>query len=117
MNAKTDQERFANLLNENGGPDEQVFAEPWQAQAFSLAVNLHQKGLFSWAEWSETIGAKLANQTSAGVEDYFAAWLDALQTLIVEKQAGNSSEIHQLTEEWREAYRTTPHGKPVTLSR
>ena len=39
------------------GLDEPVFAEPWQAQAFALAVALNERGLFSWTEWAETLGA------------------------------------------------------------
>ena len=35
------------------GAEEQVFAEPWQAQAFAMTVALHDRGLFSWNEWAE----------------------------------------------------------------
>jgi hypothetical protein len=30
---------------------EPVFAEPWQAQAFALAVKLSEQGHFTWKEW------------------------------------------------------------------
>ena len=32
-----------------------VFAEPWEAQAFALVVELHKQGAFSWIEWAETL--------------------------------------------------------------
>jgi len=50
-------ERFAalpRLPRDPGGP---VFAEPWQAQAFALAVKLSEQGHFTWTEWA----AALAN--------------------------------------------------------
>ena len=33
--------------------DGPVFREPWEAQAFALAVALHERGLFSWQEWAD----------------------------------------------------------------
>jgi hypothetical protein len=36
------------LPRDEGGP---VFAEPWQAQAFALAVRLSEQGYFTWKEW------------------------------------------------------------------
>ena len=32
-----------------------VFAEPWQAQAFALAVRLSEQGHFTWKEWAELL--------------------------------------------------------------
>ncbi|HYZ73379.1 MAG TPA: nitrile hydratase accessory protein, partial [Chthoniobacterales bacterium] len=40
---------------------EPVFAEPWQAQAFALAVKLSEQGHFTWKEWASA----LANQLNA----------------------------------------------------
>ena len=37
------------LPRDEGGP---VFAEPWQAQAFALAVRLSAQGHFTWKEWA-----------------------------------------------------------------
>ena len=37
--------------------NEPVFREPWQAQAFSLAVHLIESGRISWQEWAEALGA------------------------------------------------------------
>jgi len=35
--------------------DEPVFAEPWQAHAFALAVKLSEAGFFTWSEWSAAL--------------------------------------------------------------
>ena len=37
-----------------------VFAEPWQAQAFALAVRLHAEGAFTWTEWAAALSQALA---------------------------------------------------------
>ena len=29
-----------------------VFRAPWEAQAFAMAMALHEQGLFTWSEWS-----------------------------------------------------------------
>jgi len=45
------------LPRDAGGP---VFAEPWQAEAFALAVRLSAHGCFTWQEWATTLAAELA---------------------------------------------------------
>jgi hypothetical protein len=40
------------LPGDAGGP---VFAEPWQAQAFALAVKLSEQGHFTWTEWAAAL--------------------------------------------------------------
>ena len=40
------------LPRDEEGP---VFAEPWQAQAFALAVKLSEQGHFTWKEWATAL--------------------------------------------------------------
>src|ERR1700722_14043641 len=47
---------FRGLARDTGGP---VFAEPWQAQAFGLAVKLSELGYFTWNEWAAALAAEL----------------------------------------------------------
>jgi len=42
---------------DNEGP---VFAQPWQAQAFAMTLELHRAGHFSWSEWAEHLCAEIA---------------------------------------------------------
>ena len=72
--------------------DEPVFAAPWRAQAFALAVSLNEAGHFTWAEWTERFApilkeAQIAPGASAADvnETYYQAWLKALERLVVEK--------------------------------
>lgn len=97
-----------------------VFAEPWQAHAFALAVKLSEAEVFTWGEWSAALGEQLAEASRRGEPDdgsrYYYHWLAALERLVAAKQAVDPLALHARKEEWAEAYRRTPHGKPVTLS-
>jgi len=105
------------LPRDNGGP---VFAEPWQAQAFALAVKLSEQGHFSWTEWAETLGAELKAAVERGEPDdgsrYYEHWLAALERLVIEKGLTDREAMRERKEAWTEAYLHTPHGKPVELN-
>jgi nitrile hydratase accessory protein len=98
---------------------EPVFAEPWQAHAFALAVKLSEAGLFSWKEWSEALGAELAAASARGEPDngsrYYHHWLVALERLVTARGIVAPEGLLARKEQWIEAYRRTPHGQPVTL--
>jgi len=96
------------------------FAEPWQAEAFALAVSLSNAGHFTWSEWSATLGSELAAAAARGEPDdgthYYEHWLAALERLAIAKALADPTQMHERKEAWAAAYRATPHGKPVTLS-
>lgn len=100
--------------------EEPVFAEPWQAQAFAMAVSLLESGHFSWNEWAQTIGAEIAHAPEHGIAEdgsgYYELWLRALEKLVTHKALASISELDTLKHAWHEAYEHTPHGKPVSLS-
>ena len=98
----------------NAAEKEPVFAEPWEAQAFAMAVKLHEAGHFTWAEWSEALGAGLAAHPD---ESYYECWLAALEGLVERKGLMSTAERQQRVGEWDRAARSTPHGKPIKLSR
>jgi nitrile hydratase accessory protein len=106
------------LPRDEGGP---VFAEPWQAQAFALAVRLSEQGYFTWKEWAATLADELKAAADRGEPDdgsrYYEHWLAALERLVTSRQLANSAELLQRKEDWADAYRHTPHGKPVELRR
>lgn len=89
-----------------------VFAAPWEAQAFALAVKLSEQGYFTWAEWS----AALADQVkTAPAREYYENWLTALERLVTSKGLTNEVALLERRNAWADAYRRTPHGKPVEL--
>jgi nitrile hydratase accessory protein len=101
--------------------NEAPFEEPWQAKAFALAVKLCEQGLFTWPEWTRVF-AETARR-NAGATDvpeatlYWRTWVAALERLLVEKGQGTPAQLEALTAAWRQAFETTPHGKPVVLPR
>jgi nitrile hydratase accessory protein len=92
-----------------------VFAEPWQAQAFALTVQLCDSGRFTWSEWVEIFSSVLRE---AGPDDgsaYYRHWLVALERICLAKSLTEQASLDRRTEAWADAYRSTPHGKPVEL--
>ena len=105
-----------NLPRDEQGP---VFAEPWQAQAFALAVRLSAQGHFTWKEWAGALAAELAaaverDEADDGTE-YYYHWVAALEKLVASKGLSGQPELYERKEAWADAYRHTPHGKPVQL--
>ena len=99
--------------------DGTVFAEPWQAHAFAMAVQLHERGLFTWPEWAAVLTAEIRAAQAAGDRDdgstYYQHWLGALEKLVIAKQVGTPAQIHQLEHAWEAAAERTPHGQPIEL--
>jgi nitrile hydratase accessory protein len=97
-----------------------VFAEPWQAQAFAMAVRLSEKGHFTWKEWAAALAAELKAAEDRGEPDdgthYYEHWLATLERLVTTKALSNPNEMLARKKAWAEAYRRTPHGKPVDLA-
>lgn len=89
-----------------------VFAEPWQARAFALAIVASQQGCFTWPEWTGALSRELRG---AGDAHYFDCWLSALQSLLVGKDLIGQVELAARKTAWEDAYRRTPHGAPVSL--
>jgi nitrile hydratase accessory protein len=115
-----DTERLAVLPRLPRDEDGPVFAEPWQAQAFAIAVKLSDQGYFTWKEWSATLADELQDAARRGEPDdgsrYYHRWLAALERLVAAKGITNPAALNERKEAWAEAYRRTPHGKPVELT-
>jgi nitrile hydratase accessory protein len=105
------------LPRDAGGP---VFAEPWEAQAFALAVKLSEQGHFTWKEWAAALADELKAAANRGEPDdgslYYQHWLAALERLVAAKGLSDPATLLARKEAWAEAYRHTPHGKPVELT-
>jgi nitrile hydratase accessory protein len=106
------------LPRDEGGP---IFAEPWQAQAFALAVRLSAQGYFTWKEWAAALADELKSVADRGEPDdgskYYQHWLTALERIVAAKGLSSRNEMLVRKHAWADAYRHTPHGKPVALKR
>jgi nitrile hydratase accessory protein len=98
-----------------------TFAAPWEAQAFAMALSLHERGIFTWPEWSRALARELADTAARGKPDdgtrYYEHWLAALEWLVAEKKIVAEDELEQRVDDWDAAARETPHGKPIELKR
>src|SRR5947209_20427359 len=81
-----------------------VFREPWEAQAFALAVQLQERGLFTWDEWAQALGAEIVAAQHAGDPDlgntYYRHWLSALERLAVAKGATSNLNLKKTKDAW-----------------
>ena len=104
--------------DEAGAP---VFHAPWEAQAFAMAVRLHEAGHFTWAEWADRLAQAIARAQAVGDPDrgdtYYHHWLAALEGLVAEKGLIAADELRTRKAEWEAAARATPHGQPIELHR
>jgi len=102
--------------DERGSP---VFREPWEAQAFAMAVRLSEAGHFTWTEWAAPLAEEIRQAQAAGDPDlgdtYYLHWLAALERLVAAKGLVSAEELARRKGAWAEAARATLHGKPIEL--
>jgi len=98
---------------------EPVFKALWEAQAFAMALALHERGAFTWKEWSQTLAEVIAEVRERGEpdtgEDYYRHWLTALERIVARKGLLTEDALSARQHEWEEAAERTPHGKPIEL--
>ena len=97
-----------------------VFREPWEAQAFAMAVALNERGVFEWTEWAAALAAEIKTAQAGGDPDtgdtYYRHWLAALEKLVASKALASPAELSMRRDQWDRAARATPHGQPIELS-
>jgi nitrile hydratase accessory protein len=99
--------------------DGPVFREPWEAQAFAMTLALHERDVFTWAEWATALAAEIKRAQGAGDPDtgetYYLHWLAALERLVAEKGVTSGETLHRYRHAWEHACERTPHGQPIEL--
>ena len=96
-----------------------VFCEPWEAQAFAMALALQARGLFTWSEWAATLGAEIKRAQAAGDPDtgetYYRHWLAALERMVADKGVADPGTLARTRDAWHHAADRTTHGQPIEL--
>ncbi len=96
-----------------------VFREPWQAQAFALALALNERGVFTWNEWAATLGEEIKKAQAAGDPDtgetYYHHWLATLERIVAAKGLSDPHTLARTRVAWAHACARTPHGTPIEL--
>ena len=99
--------------------DGPVFREPWEAQAFAMALALYERGVFTWPEWAEALTHQIDRAQAAGDADlgdtYYQHWLAALEALVAAKGVSTTDELARYQQAWDEAADRTPHGQAIVL--
>jgi nitrile hydratase accessory protein len=100
-------------------PPGKAFDEPWQAQALALADTMVRSGRITATEWAEALGAALRESQAAGapdtLESYYSAVVVALERLCEARGGVSRGDRAERRAAWEDAYRRTPHGRPVKL--
>ena len=100
--------------------DGPVFREPWEAQAFALAVALHERGAVQLARVGggarprRSGAAQAAGDPDTG-ETYYRHWLATLERLVAEKAVADAATLTRYADAWGRAADRTPHGTPIEL--
>ena len=109
-------EAVSSIPRDAQGP---VFREPWEAQAFAMALALHDRGLFTWPEWAATLGDEIKRAQAAGDPDtgetYYRHWLNALERIVAAKGLADVQMLARYRHAWHHAADRTPHGTPIEL--
>jgi len=106
----------AGIPGDDNGP---VFREPWEANAFAMAVTLNRRGVFTWKEWTAALGEEIKRAQAAGDldngETYYRHWLATLERLVAEKGVTSRQTLHCYRDALIRAADRTPHGTPIEL--
>jgi len=110
-------EAVPGIPRDQAGP---VFREPWEAQAFSMALALHQRGVFTWPEWAAALAQEIKRAQAEGDPDtgetYYRHWLATLERLVAEKGIASRQALARYRDAWDRAADRTPHGTPIELT-
>src|SRR2546423_14612990 len=84
--------------------DGPLFREAWEAQAFAMTLVLHERGVFTWKEWSAALAEEITIAQVAGDPDlgttYYLHWLKALERLVVEKRIATAAALRETAHAW-----------------
>lgn len=102
------------------GAGQSVFAKPWEAQAFAMTLALHERGFFTWSEWTQALGCAIKEAQAGGDPDtgktYYSHWLRALEQILAAKHLVGTDVLVRHQQALLRAARRTPHGSPVEVT-
>jgi nitrile hydratase accessory protein len=109
-------EAVPSIPRDGEGP---VFREPWEAQAFAMALALYDRGVFTWPEWAATLAEEIKRAQAAGDPDtgatYYRHWLNALERIVAAKGVADAPTLARYRDAWDRAAGRTAHGTPIAL--
>lgn len=91
------------------------FSAPWEAQVFAMVVSLQESGLFTWAEWADTLGAAIRPADGPEAPADYGRWLAALETILAARGIADAEALDARRDAFLRAAEATPHGLPIVL--
>ena len=91
------------------------FAAPWEAQVFAMVVTLQERGLFTWAEWSDRLGREIRPADGPEAAADYGHWLATLETILGERAVAAPESIARRAAAFLRAAEATPHGQPIRI--
>ncbi len=99
---------------DDAGP---VFNAPWEAQAFAMTLALHERGMFTWAEWARCLNQAICDAQATGDADrgdtYYRHWLTALDRISTLKGLVTDDSLLRRRDAWDAAAPLPPQGHPI----
>lgn len=78
-------------------------------------MRLNAEGAFTWPDWVAALSRELARAPDGDGSSYYLHWVAALENLTTERGLVSATDLAARKDAWADAYRHTPHGKPVEL--
>ncbi len=92
------------IPRDEAGP---LFAEPWEARAFAVVVDMSARGLFTWKEFQQLLVGEIRDSEGRGeCRSYYMSWLCAAERLLEGKGLASDAEIDCEVERLRPDDRT-----------
>ncbi|MCB8877027.1 nitrile hydratase accessory protein [Acidisoma silvae] len=95
------------LPQDQEGP---IFAAPWEAAAFAMAVKLCEDGHFTWPEWVSCYSAEIREHEAEAhpgqTIHYYEIWQEALESMLAQK---GLLDLHQLDHRHEHLREHPPH--------
>ena len=96
-----------------------MFREPWEAQAFAMALALHERGMFTWPQWAATLADEIKRAQAAGDPDtgetYYATGSTRSNASSPRRASPIAATLARYQHAWDHAADRTPHGEPIEL--
>jgi nitrile hydratase accessory protein len=93
--------------------DDTAFRIPWELKSFALGVAYHESEAFSWNEFqTELVSAIDEAADKSQPEQYYARWVEALESLLSRRGGIDVEELDRRTLEILETPRDDTHQHP-----
>jgi nitrile hydratase accessory protein len=116
------EESVSEILDTSGrsrSVDDAAFRIPWELKSFALGVAFYESGDFAWEEFQTELVAAIDQAVEQSQpEQYYARWVEALESLLSRRGGIDTDELDRRTREILDTPRddTHQHAHPDPVS-